>query len=153
MPDPITMNPNNQGTLTLGTAPGTDYGCQVTDMQILPVQNTTARPGTYCSPPTNVPGKSTWTMRFGYLQDWTDPAGLSQFLLANDATLQPFTFTPDIEDAPVVTGNVWVTAGAYGGLPAESWVFTGTWSIEGVPTFTPPVVLAAAGAKSAKSSE
>jgi hypothetical protein len=149
------MNPNNQGTLKLGTAPLTtavDFGCQVTDMQILPVQNTTARPGTYCSPPTNVPGRSTWTMRFGYLQDWTSATGISQFLLTNDGTLQDFEFTPDIEDAPVVTGKVWVTAGAYGGLPAESWMFTGTWSIEGVPTFTAPVVLVAAAAESSSKS-
>jgi hypothetical protein len=134
----IDMNPNNAGTLKLGpTATAADFGCQVTNMAITPVANTSTRPGTYCSPPTQVPGKSSWTMDFAYLQDWTSETGLSNFLLDNDGQRVEFSFVPDIDGAPTVTGFVYVTAGAYGGAPAETWVASGTWAIDGTPTFTP----------------
>jgi len=144
MPDPIQMNPNNSGTLKIGpTGTLADYGCQITDMQITPAQNLTQRPGTYCAAPTQVPGRSTWSMRFGFLQDWTDPSGLAQFTLDNDGTLQDFEFLPDVTGAPTVSGKVWITATPYGGLPAEAWVSSGTWPIDGTPTVTPPVTVAA----------
>ena len=132
------INPNNSGTITLGTVPG-DYSCQITDWQLLPVANTTTRPGTYCAPPTNVPGKSSWTLQFAFLQDWTLGSGISQFTFDNDGELVPFSFVPDVEGAPTISGDVWITATAYGGLPAEAWVSTGTWNVDGVPVVTPAV--------------
>lgn len=138
----VQMNPNNSGTLTLTPPAGgsaVDVSCQVTDWQILPTQNTTTRPGTYCSPPTNVPGRSSWGLQFAFLQDWTDPAGISQFTFDNDGELCTFSFVPDVEDAPTVSGSVWVTATGFGGQPAEAWASSGTWPIEGTPTVTPAV--------------
>jgi hypothetical protein len=130
------MNPNNTGTIKLGTTGDlADYGCQITNWSLDSVANTSTRPGTYCSPPTQVPGKSSWTLAFSFLQDWTDPDGLSMFCLEHDGELVDFEFLPDIPTAPTAKGKVYVTATSFGGSPSESWVSTGTWSVDGTPTF------------------
>jgi hypothetical protein len=132
----IDINPNNSGTLKLGTTGDlADFGCQITNMVISPVANTSTRPGTYCAPPTQVPGKSSWTMEFAFLQDWTSTDGLSLFLLEHDGTAVDFEFLPDVAGAPTAKGKVYVTAASFGGAPAETWVSSGTWAIDGTPTF------------------
>lgn len=143
-----TINPNNSGTIKIAVAGDTldaDYGCQITNMSIEPEQNTSDRPGTYCAPPTSVPGRSSWAMSFDFLQDWGADPSLSQFTYDHDGELCDFEFVPTgASSVPPCTGQVYVTATAFGGEPGESWATTGSWPIEGVPVMTPPVAAATA---------
>ena len=137
----VSINPKNSGTITLGP-PGTplDISCQVVNFKLQPENTLNERAGTYCAADLSVPAKAAWKLQFTYLQDWRVTGGLSQFLLLNDAVLVDFSFHPDDPLVPVATGQVYVTAGAFGGAAAETWEDTGEWSVEGTPVFTAPVV-------------
>ena len=137
----VDLNPKNAGTITLGLTP-LSVSCQVINFRVEPIQNTNQRAGVYCSPPVNVPGQSSWQISFDYLQDWGTVAGISEFLLDNDAELVPFTFST--ADAGQIAGDVYVTAGAFGGDAGTSWNWTGTWPVEGTPVYAAPVVTATA---------
>jgi hypothetical protein len=140
----VTINPNNSGSIKLGTAPTLkEFACQVTNWILEPAPNMKDRAGTYCGPPTSVPGLSSWKLSFDFLQDWGTLDGLSEFTADNDGVLVDFEFFPTVAAVPKAAGKVWVTATAYGGAPGESWASTGEWSVEGTPTFTAQALLAA----------
>jgi len=143
------INPNNSGTIMLGVAGATplvEFSCQITNWALEPSPNTNTRAGTYCGPPVDVPGKSSWKLSFDFLQDWGATPSLSEFTNTNDGVLCDFTFAPSNPTVPEASGSVWVTATAYGGEPGVSWATTGEWSVDGTPTFTPPVLLDAVAA-------
>jgi hypothetical protein len=140
----VDLNPNNSGTIKLGVAaaPTLDYACQVINWALTPVPNTTERPGTYCAPPLTRNSTSAWEVAFNYLQDWGAAQSISQFFFDNDAQLVYFEFAPDIPTVPVASGSFYAVAGAYGGDAGTSWTHTGTMALEGIPTFTAPVLTA-----------
>ena len=142
---PVTqINPNNSGVIEFGpTATATDASCQATNVILRPVTNSTSRAGTYCAPPANVPGRSSWELQFDYLQDWGAVGSVSQFLADNDGQLVEFTFHPTDPTVPTASGMVYALAGSYGGAPGEAWVHSGVLPVDGVPTFTAPVATGA----------
>ena len=137
----VTINPNNSGSIKLGTAPTlVEFACQVTNWALEPAPNTKTRAGTYCDAPVDVPGRSSWKLSFDFLQDWGAAESLSEFTNDNDGVLVDFEFFPTLTGVPKASGRVWVTATAYGGAPGEDWASTGEWSVDGAPTFAPQVV-------------
>lgn len=139
----VDINPNNSGTLKLGTAaaPTDDYACQVINWALTPVGNSTPVDGTYCRPPGNRSTASSWEVSFNYLQDWGATKSISQFMFDNDGKKVYFEFSPDVPDVPVASGAFYAVAGAYGGDAGTSWAHSGTASLDGLPTFTPPVAV------------
>lgn len=144
------INPANAGSLKIalaGVTPLVDYHCQITSVTVEPSQNTTTRPGTYCGAPVDVPGASSWAMVISFLQDWGNaPDSLSQFTFDNDGMLCDFDFTSNNPvECPNMTGQVYVTATAFGGDPGASWgVTTQRWACNGKPTIVPsPTTLSA----------
>lgn len=133
------INPNNLGTIKLaltGITPLVEYGCQVTNIVLEPTANTTTRPGTYCGPPVDVPGASSWAIVISFLQDWGYTPSLSKFTFDNDGELCDFEFEPtNPTTVPSMTGSAYVTATSYGGDPGASWlVTTQRWSCSEKPT-------------------
>ena len=149
----VSINPTNSGTLKLGltAAPTLDYACQVTEWTLIPVTNQTERPGTFCSAPTQIPGASSWTVSFNYLQDWGQATNsISKLFFENDGKILFFEFDPTQATpfaVPKALGSFYAMAGSYGGPAGDTWVFSGTCSMTGPPTFSPvlPVILDADG--------
>jgi hypothetical protein len=141
------INPNNAGTIQLalaGVTPLVEYNCQIVDIAVEPTQNTTTSPGTYCGPPVDVPGASSWAVVISFLQDWgNSPNSLSEFTFNNDGKLCDFEFTSNNPDTvPSMSGQAYVTATAFGGPAGASWqVTTQRWACNAKPTITPAVVV------------
>jgi len=136
------INPTNSGKIKMaltGITPLVEYGCQVIDIAVEPTQNTTTSPGTYCGPPVDVPGASSWSIVISFLQDWGFTPSLSQFTYDNDGALCDFDFTSDNPvTCPNITGTAYVTATAFGGPAGASWqVTTQRWACSEKPTIVP----------------
>jgi hypothetical protein len=150
------INPNNAGTISIaleGITPLVDYACQVTEIIVEPTQNTTTTAGTYCNAPHDTPGASSWAVVISFLEDWGNTPSLSEFSFTNDGKLCDFEFTStNPATTPSMTGQVYVTATAFGGPAGESWaVTTQRWPCPAKPTLVPAtVLLAAAGASKAE---
>lgn len=136
------INPGNSGKIALaltGVTPLVDFHCQVTDIAVEPTANTTTSPGTYCGPPVDVPGASSWAVVISFLQDWGFTPSLSQFCYDNDGKLCDFEFQPDNPDTtPQISGSAYVTATPFGGPAGAAWqVTTQRWACSDKPTLTP----------------
>jgi hypothetical protein len=150
------INPNNAGSISLaleGITPLVEYACQVTDIVLEPTQNTTTTPGTYCAAPHDSPGASSWAIVISFLQDWGNTPSLSEFTFTNDGALCDFEFTSaNPASVPDMSGQVFVTATAFGGPAGEAWaVTTQRWPCNAKPTLTPSVLLTARGGKAKES--
>lgn len=124
---PILKLADDEASMATGDA----YECQLTSATITANANFQAIPATGCAPAAQSPGASSWQLDLAWLQDWTAPAGgLSGYAYTNDTLPKFFSFTLDTGDPTVVaTGEVYVVAGAYGGVfgdgtPASA---TATW--------------------------
>jgi hypothetical protein len=136
MPEPVTINPKNSGTITLGpTGTLKDVHCQIVNWRCEPEANDSAQPGTFCAAPTTVPGKSSWFAAFDYLQDWGATDSLSQLLFDHDGEALDFTFRPDVDTVPTVKGTLYARAGAFGGGAGEVWQSSGRCPLIAAPTF------------------
>jgi hypothetical protein len=140
------MNPNNSGTIEIalaGVTPLVAYNQQVTNLRVVADPQQNAVPGTYGpdGAPRDIPGQSKWHAEISYLQDWSAAAGsLSQFAFDNDGELADFSFVPDVDGAPTLSGQVYLVSGEYGGPAGEAWqVTTLSWPCNGKPTTTPAV--------------
>jgi hypothetical protein len=136
------INPNNAGTIELalaGITPLVAYSCQITQWNVIPSQNLTTTPGTYCQAPHDTPGLSSWAVQVDFLQDWGNTPSLSAFSVTNDGELCDFEFTSSNPTAvPSVTGQMYITATSFGGAPGEVWTAgQQTWPMKGVPTVVP----------------
>lgn len=60
-------------------------------------------------------GIATWTLVLDYVQDWSSPKSLSQYLLSNEGATVAATFKPVSGSGPSFTSNVSITPGAVGG--------------------------------------
>jgi hypothetical protein len=72
------------------------------------------------------------------LQDWTQAAGLSAWLFANDATTKCFALYLEGQNQPVATGQIICQAGAFGGAPGEPLTASVSLNIQGYPDIKDP---------------
>jgi|tagenome__1003787_1003787.scaffolds.fasta_scaffold20988523_4 hypothetical protein len=127
-----------------GTGTGDAFECQVSSAAINANANLQTVPATFCAAESQAPAATGWELALTWLQDWTDPAGLSFFAFTNDTLSKYFSLTLDDSTTPVATGQVRIVAGAYGGDAATPLTATQTWPLVAKPDITPPALAAAA---------
>jgi hypothetical protein len=139
----ITDSRVKEGTLTLGTAPGTDFSCQVTNIRVNSSYDDDGDAvetlcGDEIAAGRKVGGRS---LAGSFIQDWTDSLGLTAYLWEHDLEDVPFEYVPNVE-GPTITGTVRleVPAESYGGDVNTRNTSDFEWTMTSKPTFTPPVV-------------
>lgn len=125
-----------KGTLTLGEAPGTEFGCQVTNYVVEQQDgNSEDAVTTLCGD--SVGGgtsEGSWHMTGTVIQDFDSVTGLQQWSYVNKGTDQAFTFTPnDKGTAPTISGTVSVKFLGIGGDTNSRITRDFDWSIPGEP--------------------
>jgi hypothetical protein len=138
----ITDSRVKEGTLTLGTAPGTDFSCQVTNIRVNSSYDDDGDAvetlcGDELAPGRKVGGRS---LAGTFIQDWTASAGLTAYLWEHDLEDVPFEYVPNVA-GPTITGTVRleVPAESYGGDVNTRITSDFEWGMTSKPTFTPPV--------------
>jgi hypothetical protein len=133
------------GELTLaddeaGLVTGPAFQCQVTSAALNASPNLQDVPATFCSPATQAPAATGYTLAVEWLQDWRAPSGgLSGYCYTNDTLLKWFQLKLDAADtAPIATGQVRLVAGAFGGSAGTPLPATAEWPVQGKPEITLP---------------
>lgn len=128
-------------TLKIGAATASDFSCQVISAALTATSNPQQVPATFCTPAKEVPAPSSWALDVTYLQDWTDPAGLSMYLYENDAAAADFTLTLSGATEPSAAGTVYLVAGGYGGDAGVPLQATVTLPCADKPVITAPAAI------------
>ena len=132
------------GELTLGTTPGTDFSCQVTNIRINSAYSDDGDALETLCGDTVPPGRKldSRSLAGTFVQDWTADAAtsLTKFLYANDLAVVDFSYVPNV-DGDTITGQVRieVPTESYGGDVNTRITSDFEWFIQGDPVFTPPV--------------
>lgn len=132
------------GTLKLGTAPGTDYACQVQAMKLDPVKDEGDPLKTLCGDTT--PGGISYTYKLEgkLLQDYA-ASGINQYAWTNRGKSVAFEFTPNTAALAKWTGTVVVdpmTVGTSDGELGDVMTADISWSVVGEPVPTWPTTAA-----------
>jgi hypothetical protein len=127
-----------------GLSAAPDFQCQVTSAAITAVPNTQEVPATFCEAASSVPAATGWQLDLAWLQDWTVASGLSEYAFDNDALPKWFSLSLSDAATPLVVGQAYVVAGAYGGDAGTPLAATATWPLLGKPTLTPTAAAVAA---------
>lgn len=119
-----------------GLATGVAIECQMSAATVTSTPNLTDVPKTGCYPPTQIVGDPTYSLEVAWIQDWTDPAGISRMAHAFNGARKWVSFLLDADDAATVaTFEVTIAEGAYGGTFGGLAVATASWPVIGQPTF------------------
>jgi hypothetical protein len=129
------------GTFTLGTAPGTDYSCQVQSMGVNISKDEGDSIQTLCGD--SVPGSISYdySLEGTFLQDYTTPTGLVQYSWDNGGQPSEFTFVPSTANTTSVTGTVIIdplSIGTSDGAVGDVLTSDFAWSCIGKPDITWP---------------
>jgi hypothetical protein len=133
------------GLFTVGTAPGTDYSCQVQSMGVIPNKNEGDTIQTLCGD--SVPGSIVYdfVLEGTVLQDLAVAAGLVKFTWTNQGMPVAFEFTPSTSAITKVAGTVVIDPLAIGtadGAVGDVLTSDFSWSCVGKPTVTWHTLLA-----------
>jgi hypothetical protein len=110
-----------------------DPSCQVTRVRLTATSATTTVPGVLCDPTeADVPQPSKYALEIGYLQDNTDPEGLSAFLWEHDAERGSFEVLTAGAN-PRLAGECFFIAGDYGADAGKPMDDTKTLPVLGKP--------------------
>lgn len=125
-----------------GLVDGTAYECQMTTAELVAAPNLQQVPQTGCAPPSQIPGRDSWSLNLAWLQDWTAPGGgFSNFCKVNSTRERWFALSIDIDTAPTVvaTGHGWVVSGAFGGvIGGPPLAAAATWPLIEEPVIVVP---------------
>lgn len=132
------------GSLMLGTAPGTEFACQATNVRIVPTFNEEGdEVETLCGDVLAPSTTTSYAMQGTDIQDWdaVGGAGIVQYSWTHNLETVPFTWRPN---ASTVTfaGNVQVRALEVGGDVNVRITSDFDWPITGAPTVTWATVVA-----------
>ena len=138
------------GTLLIGTAPGTEFGFQVSACTLTPAVDSTDGTPTLADPEPPPLTTTSYTLDGTAVNDFTEPTGLQRFCFDNDGAEMEFSWTPNTPDAAVLTGNLTVRAFPMGGNVGEQLTTDFSWPVTGKPSWTGGATLeeASAGRKS-----
>lgn len=103
------------GELTIGeVGDQIDFSCQLTAATLTPAVDQDDNTPVLCGDV--VPGERryTWTLAMTVLQDWR-AEGVTAFAFDHRGQAHPFTFTPDTDGGPIVTGTLTVDPMNLGG--------------------------------------
>ncbi len=136
--NPIVTFADDQAGLTTGEA----YECQLTSAVLTPTPVYNTIPATGCAGASQSPGRTGWGLVVAWLQDWGSDPSLSWYAFENDTELKWYSVTLDSIGMPdqVATGQLYVSAGAYGGTfgDGSAAVATATWPCTDKPTIPAP---------------
>lgn len=111
---PLTSSKQKDGTLTIG---GIEFGCQTRNVRIVPPDvPDDATDEVLCGDP--IPSDdaaSGWVLAITSIQDFTDPAGYTNYMFDNQGDLVPFVWKPTAAAAPTWSGTVMVWPAEIGG--------------------------------------
>lgn len=129
------------GTLTLGTAPGTDFSCQVQSLGINVDKEEGDTIRALCGD--SVPGSISYTYSLAgtLIQDFAATGGITEFSWTNAGTVQDFEYTPSTAAVTAVTGQVVIdpmSIGASDGEFGDVLTSDVEWSCVGQPTVAWP---------------
>ena len=88
----------------LGPVAGKRFSCQVTSASIIGTPNLSDVPQTFCDPPTQAVGESSYTLDLEYLQDWGATDSLSRYLWDNEGDKVEFEVSASAS-APAPSGR------------------------------------------------
>lgn len=124
------------GSLKLGTAPGTEFGCQETNVRITPEHNESGDTvETLCGDTLTASTTTSWTLNGTAIQDWDAPTGTSlvQYSWAHDGETVDFVWKPNAGSTSF-TGKVTVRALELGGDVNTRITTDFSWPMAGKPT-------------------
>jgi hypothetical protein len=136
------INPKSTGTIKFATTQGglaaaTSLGDQIYDFQVKASANLADIPATFGVAAGQSAAASSFSITFGYLQDWGVSTGLSKFLYDNDGVLMWFEHNPAGSTAgtpDTFQGECYIVAGAHGGAADKNWIDTLTLPCPSKPT-------------------
>lgn len=129
------------GTLKLGTAPGTDYSCQVQSLAVVPEKDEGDPIKLLCGD--SIPGSISYSFNLTgtVLQDLGTAAGLAHFTWTNMGLPVAFEYTPTTSATTKAVGTVIVdpvTIGTSDGEVGDVLTSDIEFAIVGTPTVTWP---------------
>lgn len=124
------------GTLLIGAAPGTDHSTQISACTLTPAVDSTDGTPTLADPEPPPLTTTTYTLDGTAINDFTDPSGFQRYCFDNDGLETDFTFTPNTDDAAVLTGKITVRAFPMGGAVSEQITTDFSFPITGKPVWT-----------------
>ena len=151
---PFTDSRLGPGTLQLGTAPGTEFGFQVSNIRIVPAVNSTDGTPTLAVPEPAPETKTDWSLDGSAINDFAASAGLQRYCYDNDGNTVAFSFTSNttVGEGATCSGEIVVRAFEIGGNVGEQLVTDFSWPCVGKPTFA-DVVAADATARMPKAAK
>jgi hypothetical protein len=149
---PFTDSRLGPGTLLLGTAPGTEYGFQVSALTLTPSVDSTDGTPTLAIPTPPPETKTSYSLDGSAINDFATAAGLQMFAYDQDGETVDFVFTSNTNpgEGATVTGKVVVRAFPIGGNVGEQLVTDFSWPCDGKPVFAPVAGATAAARKGEK---
>lgn len=127
-------------TLLVGTD---NYEAHVSQVSFDPTTSTLTWQGLTPAASFSDVSSPSWACTLAYAQDWKTPNSLSRYLYDHQGETVSATFTTN-PGAGAWAVSLIITPGAVGGQVNAYAVATVTLGVSGQPTFTPPVVVAAA---------
>jgi hypothetical protein len=106
-----------KGVLTLGSAPTpTDFSCQPTNIRVTPTTDDDGDPvEVLCGDTVPAGKKESWVLAGTAIQDFDSPTGFLAYCYEHALETVEFSWTPNIDGAPVWTGSVLIEALEEGG--------------------------------------
>lgn len=111
---PLTSSKQKNGTLTIG---GIEFGCQTRNVKIVPPdQPDDSSDEVLCGDliPSD-DAESGWVLGITSIQDFTDPAGYTNYMFDNQGDVVPFIWKPTAAAFPTYSGNVTIWPPEIGG--------------------------------------
>jgi len=119
------------GTLKLGT---TEFNTQVSAARLTPSADSSDGTPTLAVPDPAPETSISWALNIDAIQDFTEAAGLVNYLMDNALSEQPFEWTPLTEDGTVYSGTVQIIPIEIGGDVAVQVVTSVELPLVGQPT-------------------
>lgn len=125
------------GTLTLGSS---DYGAQISNVNLTPSQNSTDGTPTLGNPKPAPMVETSWELSGTAIQDWENTDGFVEYCRTNNNTEVPFVWTPNTNKAVTYSGTCQIRAVEIGGDVATQNTSDFTFPVVGELTrgTTPP---------------
>jgi hypothetical protein len=149
---PFTDTRLGPGTLLLGTAPGEEFGFQVSNIRLVPAVDSTDGTPTLAVPDPAPESTTTYSLDGSAINDFAVPGGLQRYCFDNDGDTVDFSFTSSTVDGTTLAGQVQIHAFEMGGDVGTQLVTDFSWPVVGKPTFTDlPLAAGASKSKAASS--
>jgi hypothetical protein len=149
---PLTDARLGPGTLKLGPAPGppaNDFSTQASAVRLTPSVDSEDGTPTLAEPEPAPLASVSWALNIDSIQDFTEPAGLVNYLMDNALAENLFEWVPDSVDGAKYAGTVQIIPMEVGGDVAVQVVTSVELPLIGTPTRTDGTGAAASSSKKA----